>query len=385
MDLIVLVSQYRFPEGDAGSVRFYHFAVTLQRMGYDVLVVGMGETTIGEQCFQGVPYLSLRTENRYGSYLFYTWRLRRLFSRLKREERNIKAVVCGFTMIHVLTFLKRYCRSRQIPLIKDVVEWYSPQQFPRGKWSLSYRMKDLENRRVISPPVRVIAISRYLERYFLSKGCETSRIPIYFDVARMPMRVENDDDFLHLIYAGSPGKKDYLPLMLAGLSLLDTVVLSQVKFMIIGVTKSQVKTMIPPTEYARLEPNLDIRGRMPHHEVLSALCRADFSVLLRDADARYAQAGFPTKVIESLSVGVPIICNYSSDLKDFLTDGENALIVQSLAADSFAQVLKRAVALSAFEKAKMSVAARQCAESRFNIDSYSHEWNELLLEGENKK
>ena len=379
MDLIVLVSQYRFPEGDAGSVRFYHFAVTLQRMGYDVLVVGMGETTIGEQCFQGVPYLSLRTEDRYGSYLFYTWRLRRLFSRLKREERNIKAVVCGFTMIHVLTFLKRYCRSRQIPLIKDVVEWYSPQQFSRGKWSLSYRMKDLENRRVISPPVRVIAISRYLERYFLSKGCETSRIPIYFDVARMPMRMADEDVALHLIYAGSPGKKDYLHLMLAGLSLLDTSALSQIRFVVIGVSESQVKTMISPAEYVRLEPYLDIKGKLPHSEVLSALCRADFSVLLRDSEARYAQAGFPTKVIESLSAGVPMICNYSSDLKDFLIDGENALIVQSLSAYSFATVLKQAIALSTIEKDKMSVAARQCAESRFNIESYRAEWESILL------
>ena len=86
--LIVLVSQYRFPEGDAGSVRFYNFALSLQRLGYKILVVGLGEVTDGEQEFQGVSYLSLRTPNRYGSYLFYTWRLKKVLTRLKKGRGN---------------------------------------------------------------------------------------------------------------------------------------------------------------------------------------------------------------------------------------------------------------------------------------------------------
>ena len=208
--LIVLVSQYRFPEGDAGSVRFYNFALSLQRLGYKILVVGLGEVTDGEQEFQGVSYLSLRTPNRYGSYLFYTWRLKKVLTRLKKGRGNIEAIVCGFTMIDVLLFLKSYCRRHGIKLIKDVVEWYSPQQFKRGKMSYAYQMKDIENRVLVAPPVRVIAISRYLERYFISRGCVTGRIPIYFDVAKLPLRVGADDGILRLVYAGSPGKKDYL-------------------------------------------------------------------------------------------------------------------------------------------------------------------------------
>ena len=376
--LIVLVSQYRFPEGDAGSVRFYNFALSLQRLGYKILVVGLGEVTDGEQEFQGVSYLSLRTPNRYGSYLFYTWRLKKVLTRLKKGRGNIEAIVCGFTMIDVLLFLKSYCRRHGIKLIKDVVEWYSPQQFKRGKMSYAYQMKDIENRVLVAPPVRVIAISRDLERYFISRGCVTGRIPIYFDVAKLPLRVGADDGILRLVYAGSPGKKDYLCLMLEGLLLLTSSQRVQVRFTIVGVSESQIQMMLSLAKYKVLQPILDIKGRVSHAEVLNVLCHADFSVLLRDAEARYAQAGFPTKVIESLGVGLPVICNYSSDLADFLVDQENAMIVKSLSTEAFAETLTRALSLTQIEKEKMSVKARRCAESRFNIDSYDESWRMVL-------
>lgn len=378
MKLVVLVSQYRFPEGDAGSVRFYNFALTLQHLEYDVLVIGLGESTLGKQYFRGVPYLSLRSQNRYTSYLFYMCRLKKVLNQLEREGSHIEAIVCGYTMIDVLLFLKLYCRRYGIKLIKDVVEWYSPQQFTGRQLSLSYQMKNFENRVVVSPSVRVIAISRYLQRYFVSRGCVTGRIPIYFDVAQMPVRTGTDDGFLHLAYAGSPGRKDYLYLMLNGLLLLEPAQLERVKLTLMGVSVSQVQMMLSPSEYIALEPILDIRGRVSHAEVLPLLCQSDFSILLRDSQARYAQAGFPTKIIESLGVGLPVMCNYSSDLAEFLIDRENALIVHDLTSQAFCETVIRALSLNSADKNMMSVKARRCAEMRFNVDSYCDEWQLVL-------
>lgn len=378
MKLVVLVSQYRFPEGDAGSVRFYHFARTLQRLGYEVLVVGLGEVIDGVRDFKGVPYLSLRTTNRYGSYLLYTWRLKKVLTRLKKESGQIEAIVCGFTMIDVLLFLKSYCRRHGVKLIKDVVEWYSPHQFSHGKWSVIYQAMDIENGVLITPRVRVVAISRYLEQYFISRGCRTIRIPIYFDVSQLPKRQEHDDGILHLVYAGSPGKKDYLYLMLEGLSLLKPTQLVRVRFTIVGVSVAQVQMMLSFDKYKILESILDIKGRISHTEVLNVLCHSDFSVLLRNSEARYAQAGFPSKVIESLGVGLPVICNYSSDLADFLIDRENAMIVESLSAEAFAETLSRTLSLTLADKNKMSANARMCAETKFNVDSYCREWQSIL-------
>lgn len=378
MKSVVLVSQYRFPEGDAGSVRFYHFALTLQRLGYEVLVVGLGEVTEGTQLFRGIPYLSLRTPNRYASYLFYTWRLKRVLAQLTEGGRHIEAIVCGFTMIDVFLFLKSYCRRHGIKLVKDADEWYSPQQFTCGKWSITYQEKNIENRVLVSPPVRVVAISRYLANHFTARGCMTVRIPVYFDVSRLPLREPKDNAILHLAYAGSPGKKDYLYLMLNGLLLLEPAQLERVKLTLIGVSVSQVQMMLSPSEYKVLEPVLDIRGRIPHAEVLSLLCKSDFSILLRDSQARYARAGFPTKVIESLGVGLPVVCNYSSDLAEFLIDRENALIVRDLTAQSFCETVVSALSLNSADKNMMSENARRCAEIRFNIDSYRHEWQSVL-------
>ena len=64
-------------------------------------------------------------------------------------------------------------------------------------------------------------------------------------------------------------------------------------------------------------------GRVPRPVVLQTLQETDFTVLIRDASLRYAKAGFPTKVVESLMSGTPVICNLSSDLDEYLVDGEN--------------------------------------------------------------
>lgn len=52
----------------------------------------------------------------------------------------------------------------------------------------------------------------------------------------------------------------------------------------------------------------------------------DFSILLREKN-RGTMAGFPTKIVESLSLGVPVITTETSDLKNYIQDGINGFIV----------------------------------------------------------
>ena len=53
---------------------------------------------------------------------------------------------------------------------------------------------------------------------------------------------------------------------------------------------------------------------------------ADFAMFLRD-DNRVSRAGFPTKFVESISAGVPVITNKTSNIEDYLIPGKNGFFV----------------------------------------------------------
>ena len=40
-------------------------------------------------------------------------------------------------------------------------------------------------------------------------------------------------------------------------------------------------------------------------------------------------AGFPTKFVESISAGVPVLTNLTSNLSDYLRDGANGFVLQN--------------------------------------------------------
>ena len=96
----------------------------------------------------------------------------------------------------------------------------------------------------------------------------------------------------------------------------------------------------------------------------------DFSVLLRPAQERYAKAGFPTKVVEAMSHGVAMLCNPSSDLADYLKDGENALLCCGQDEDSVRKALLRASAMDRDVRITLRKNARKTAEQCFDYRGY---------------
>lgn len=380
MGTVLLISQYKFPEGDAGAVRIYNMGISLQQLGYSVIVIGLGKGAASKikKKFKGIPFYTLRSKNKWDTYLLYNFRLLGLLRTIKKSN-NIKAIILGTSLIDVFLFLKYYCALKNITFIKDVVEWYSPNQFKNGKFAIEYIQKNIENKYLIKKDVRVIAISKYLELYFTSKGCITTRIPIFFNTNEYNF-IKKPSSKLELIYAGSPGKKDYLFLILEGLSLLNQEDMEKIHFSLIGVDKEQLLSIISINIYEKIKGILTIYGKIPREIVIQKLAESDFSVLLRDPNSRYAMAGFPSKVIESLLCGTPIICNYSSDLSDFLIDGYNSIIVEELTDKSILQSLKTALKLTIEEKCTKFRNARDTCDEKFDVINYLSHFEYILKE-----
>lgn len=382
---IAIVSIHRYPNGDAGSVRAHAWVNLLHKLGADTMVVGLGPCTNFEvREYDGSSYVSFRANkndfaHRLANLLLYRKRLAKFL-----KQKKYDAIIVVDIPFPALFWLKAFAKKHHIRLLHDCVEWYSPEQFSRGKYSLQYWMKNQYNTSWIDEQFSVIAISKYLEDHFNNRGILAARIPVIMDIASLSCEKQTCNDKIVLLYAGSPGKKDYLKEIIEGLAQLSDEEGAKVELRLVGITEEQLAPLcdVDPAAIQRIQGSLRAMGRIPREEVLKQLEEAHFTVLLRSAELRYAKAGFPTKVVESLASATPVILNLTSDLGLYIRDGENGMIVPECSSGAFAATLRRVLALSDDERSEMQAAARRCAEENFDYRLYTKEIETLLGAGE---
>ena len=387
---LIIITPNSFPAEDAGALRDDAFSQLFQALGYSVYALSRGrQSAAGE--YRGTGYESLYRESRSKLHKVWNWLtaaadFRRAFRRYLARFGAPDVIYLGHDDNRIVRFVQRYAARRDIPLLYNACEWYSPCEFRLGKWSRVYLSNDYRNRRLLRPPARVIAISRYLADYFSGRGMAVLRVPVILDMRQIDGCVEENGDRVNLVYAGSPGGKDSLrPLLLALLSLPEPA-RARLRVHIIGLDPAQLAAHcgLDKTRLAALSDTLTAYGRLPHGEVSRLLKEMDFSVLLRPAQERYAKAGFPTKVVEAMAHGVAMLCNLSSDLSEYLVDGENALIAADEGVDAVRAALLRAAALPGEEILRLRRAARDLAERAFDVRCYLADMERFLSEAAKK-
>lgn len=380
---ILIITYSRFPEGDAESVRLHTIGKLLRDIGHSVSFVGMGFGNYLEKLeYDGFPYISLRKESNSNLSKFYYYfnfnnRLKRYLLSYLRSFK-LDAILFADVPLVTINMLKKICKQRDVQLITDSVEWYSPEQFKYGSLSPSMILKNIENKYAIDQTIKVISISNYLYSHFKGRGCTCIRIPVILDVENMSYEKKIDFGKLTILYAGSPGKKDYVGEMLKGVLLLNEKDLNKLKFVLAGVSLNDIHSFFTLEELSVLKKHVLFLGRIDRSVVIQRLSEADFTVLLRSPDQRYAKAGFPTKVVESLATGTPVILNLTSDLGNYIHDMQEGLIVHNCSAIEFAKTLKRALNLNRTQREIMSNRARLCAEINFDYRIYTKIMSDLI-------
>lgn len=384
---VLIISYSKFPEGDAGSIRRHAFGKLLKKMGHKVFVIGMGDTPCYNiRVFKGVEYTSLRINQNQNSllkrlenYFEFKQRLKQ-FTTQYSAENKIDAILVVDIPLNALFFIKKFAKKNKIKLIHDSVEWYSPEQFKLKRFALPYILKDLNNRIFIDKSFKVIAISKYLENHFKLRGIEAIRIPVIMDVNELSYEKHTREDKLVILYAGSPCKKDYLKEVIEGIALLNSDEIEKIELRLIGFTLEQMKGEldIDKNTLNKIKSNIKVLGRVPRELVLKNLMQADFTVLLRSPVQRYAKAGFPTKVVESLATATPVILNITSDLGDYIKDMEQGLIVEECSSLAFCGAVRRAIKLTYEQRCEMYLKARKCAEEFFNYSQYEQILSRLI-------
>jgi glycosyltransferase involved in cell wall biosynthesis len=384
---IVYLGPVPFPNGGAAARRILGNALTLTQSGYEVLI-GSGQLpkknsmqpekyhgltvySIGERIAEDKPVLI--------KHLIYSRMGKKSIEWLNDLDPKPIAIILYGGYTPYLIRLIPWCRKYAVPLVFEAVEWYDPGNMPGGRYS-PYRINIELTMQYYAPRVKnIIAISSYLENYFRNLNCETICIPPTLDTAQFtsPLKVRTNK-LITIGYAGTPGNKDLFNNYLEALYRIDPKG-ERFRLNIAGLTNSEILNYPAMKKRNITEMPLMINsiGKVSHNEAVQLIGSSDFSVLQR-SNKRYAVAGFPTKVVESMSMGTPVICNLTSDLYKYVHDGISGVVCEDSSVDSLTSALSRIKDFSSQTLDQMSSACRKIAEEHFDYHVYISEFDQFI-------
>lgn len=387
---IVYVGPFSFPNGGAAARRILGMAKSMQSAGLEVKVASGQMSRARQSCewFEGIEVISLNERTaehlpRLLKHFAYLTMGRNTIAWLNSLKQKPRTVVLYSGYSPYLLQLLPWARHNGVQLVFDAVEWYDPAT-PLG-WLSPYQLNIEYAMRYLLPRAGyIISISEYLHDYYLQRGCRSILVPPTLDVTNTLARTtaRESTDVVELVYAGSPGYKDLLNNILESVFRLRQAG-RNVHLSVAGirVADSDSYPAVRSRPAYEVEAGVDFLGIVSHEASLDLVRQADFSLLLRH-DARYSRAGFPTKFVESLAVGTPVIANLTSDLHHYLKHQETGIICAGPSPEDLEFALTQALALTQDQVSEMRRACRDVAVRAFDYRAFSTPLSHFLHSAE---
>lgn len=325
MKKILYIGGFQLPDKNAAAHRVLANSKIFVELGAEVFLIGQDsdlEGNVLRKIDSNIPNIRMfstpypKGTKRWIQYIFGIDWIKKAI-----EEYNIDTLVLynypAYASLRLLPFLKK----KNIKVIADCTEWYGS---PEGS-ILKKTIKNLDTilrMNIVNFKLDgVIAISKYLYNYY-SKKVNTILLPPLIDTKdnKWLSTTENINNKITMVYAGQMGRKDKINDFL---SIVDNQS-EKILFKVIGLsTEEYIDSSDNNKDYFFVQ----FLGRKKHTEVIDELKNSDFAVFFRENN-RVNNAGFPTKFVEAISCGVPVITNRTSNISDFLIEGKNGFFVE---------------------------------------------------------
>ena len=320
--IILYIGGFELPDKNAAAHRVVGIAKGFRKLGQEVIFLnslknyeGLGAREVEYFGFKCYEYKRENTKD-------YLVTAKTALSMINRIKPN--AIIAYNYPSIALERILNYCRKNNIKCYADVTEWYQAvgeNIFYRIIKNLDteYRMKIVQKKLD-----GIIAISRFLYDYY-KDSVKTILLPptVDLDDEKWKIAASKQEGIVSFVYAGVPvALKEKLDIIVSAFEMVSdryNIVLN-----IIGVTEQQFKEMYGWTR--TIPDEVKFWGRIDHLEVIRLVKAADWAIILRDNN-RVVKAGFPTKLVEAISCGTPVIVNDFSNIKDYLNP-ENSIMIK---------------------------------------------------------
>lgn len=389
----IFVMSAPFPYGQAFSSRARNLTKLLCACGYHVHIISpksAGEEISDE--LAGVDYSVTHINDPKNALSLSGIGTAKPYMNAVKAYLNHNKVdlIVSSSMVFVSGHLLKLAEKLQIPYIVEQCEWYDYTTFKYGKLNPYYRehirMIEKKNRKVSG----IIAISRLFEQHYSFQGVPTIRIPTILDVKNTRYRIKRNDitsdDVYHIAFAGSLGKgKEKMEPVFKALIKINKSKRSIV-FDIFGPSEKDLLINIDGDNnlWNQVKQYINVHGRIPQTKVENAVRSADFTIFTRPI-RRSSNAGFPTKVAESMAVGTPVITNDTGDISLYLKNGVNGFLLGNGTEAEILNVFETLISFDSEQYICMRKNARNTAECNFSYSSYIEEMNSFLKSTEMNK
>lgn len=190
--------------------------------------------------------------------------------------------------------------------------------------------------------------TKALFKYFQQKVSSRTQLAIIPGMVKPNKFINNTDKTneasKYIAYCGDFGKnKDGIPILIDSFKIISKK-FNNIKLYLIGDTrdKNVMKSLVQKVSDYKLDSKVVFTGRIDHNEMPKYLCNASLLALARPAN-KQAEGGFPSKLIEYLETGKPIIITKVGEIPDYLTDGVTAFLCEPGSVEEFAEKLDYAL------------------------------------------
>ena len=324
---ILYIGRFELPDKEATANRVVANAKLLREMGYEVVLAGWSEEAsssewIKKEFFGFECYEKKKAKTSYEKF--------KMFADASAELEVLKSnrfdilIAYDFPAVALKKIMK-YCAKHRILIVCDISEWYTNSNryfiFRLVRAYDSYLRMKVLNKKTDG----LIVISEYLEKYYA--GQKMVRIPPLVDKQEEKWNMQKTQlqEGIRLIYAGWPSKtKERLDLLVAAVANLAQKY--PVQLDVYGISEKQYKAIYELDTESSIPSAVTFHGRVSHLETLQAVKNADYSLIIREPN-RKNNAGFPSKLVESISCGTPVLTTPISNVRDYVGEGKNGFII----------------------------------------------------------
>ena len=369
------IGGFDLPDNNAAAQRVVPIAKILVELGYDITLVGLSaDASCCDKLFEicGLKCLNLQYPKTPTQWWKYLTSIRQYTPFINKST---ELVVAYNHPSIALSKLLSYNKRRGIKTVADCTEWYVPQGNALfsiiKKWDVNNRMYNVHCKLD-----GVISISRYLFTFYKERGVNTFLLPPLVDKSDkkwlLPKGIPQKDE-ISIIYAGSPGgMKDRPDLVVRALEALS--IQRTIRFDIVGMSLEQYKKRFGLNEDSSVSEYIHFHGRLPHLEVINMLKQADFQMFFRE-DNIVTRAGFPTKFAETISSKTIPVTNKTSNIDDYLVDGENGFFIDMTSEETIKKALDRVLSLT---RGQINLLKNNIDEDCFDYHRYIGVFNHFI-------